>query len=222
MKALLALVPVTIFAAASCGQPTAAPVDGDDPSTQSGGGPARTCRPTCNTPADCATPGQPLQDASHYTCAAGRCAWIGCQSEQECQGALMSHKVTCAEVSGAEVQSCVTTCQAAADCAVPGVPMADAQHFTCAAGKCQWRGCLGTADCTAALGNNRVVCDQVAGSPIAACLATCTKAADCAAPGSKLNDATHFACKAGRCEWQGCKSSAECAADLHHSNVICE
>jgi hypothetical protein len=222
MKALLALVPVTIFALASCGSNGAnPPTSSGDPTTTEGNGPIKTCRVTCNTAADCAGQG-PLQDASHYTCEAKRCEWRGCQSDTECTSATMSDKVACAPVPGEDVSTCVPTCQTAADCAIPGNPLGDAAHFACNSGKCEWAGCTSTSDCTTALQSDRFACEKPEGALVPTCVPTCDTSADCAVPGSKLNDAGHFACKAHRCEWLGCKSTAECSADLHLSNVVCE
>ena len=222
MKALLALVPMTLFALASCGtSDSQSPPPGDE-TTAGNGGPRKTCRPTCNTAADCATPNRPLQDASHFACTNHRCEWLGCQSPAECTSALMTSKVTCAAAPGDDVSTCVPTCQTAADCGAQGNPLGDAGHFACNAGKCQWLGCKSTAECSSALHTNRVACEKLQGATLPTCVPTCTKAADCAIPGSKLNDADHFTCKAGRCEWLGCRSTAECTADLHASNVICE
>ncbi|MFT3775562.1 MAG: hypothetical protein QM820_60210 [Minicystis sp.] len=222
MKALLALVPVTIFALANCGTGDTSPPSSEGDETTSGNGPARTCRPTCNTAADCATPNQPLQDAGHYACNQNRCEWLGCQSAAECTGALMTNKVTCTAVPGADVSTCMPTCTKATDCAVPGSALSDQNHFTCNAGVCEWLGCKSNAECSSALQSNRVVCEKPAGATAATCMPTCTKAADCAIPGAKLTDANHYACVANRCKWQGCKTTAECSADLHRSNVICE
>lgn len=223
MKALLALVPVTIFALASCGSDGANPPSSTgDTTINAGSGPIKTCRPTCTAAKDCASPGQPLQDASHYACTSNRCEWRGCQSDNECASAVMSNKVACSAVPGADVKTCVPTCQTNADCAVQGNPLGDAGHWACNSGKCEWAGCTSTTDCQAALQTNKVVCEQPSGAPVPTCVPTCNTKADCAVPGSTLNDASHFVCKANRCVWTGCKSTAECAADLQVSHVVCE
>lgn len=224
MKALLALVPVTIFALASCGSDgsgSPSPTGGSDVPA-SGSGPAKTCRPTCTQASDCATSGQPMQDAAHYTCNAGRCEWRGCQSTSECASATHTTKVTCVADQGSPVPTCIPTCQSAADCAVPGSPLSDASHMACNAGKCVWLGCKSTNDCATSLHSSRFVCDKPAGATTPVCMPTCQKAADCTVPGSKLNDASHYACNAGKCEWLGCKSTTECASDLHTAKVVCE
>jgi len=232
MKALLALVPLTIFALASCGSESTGPSAGVGPglhpapsATASGSeplGPAKTCKPTCSTAADCATPGEPLLDTAHHACQAGRCQWLGCQSDAECTSALGTNKVACREEPGAPMKSCVPTCNAAADCAVPGSAMTDAAHFSCNEGTCAWRGCASNSECTSSLMSGRFVCERAAGAEIPSCQPTCNTAADCAVPGSAMTSANHFACVDKRCRWLGCKSTAECANELRVSNVVCE
>jgi hypothetical protein len=116
----------------------------------------------------------------------------------------------------------VATCAAAADCAIPGSGLTNNEHFACTAGTCTWTGCKSDGECQTALQSSNYVCEKPPGATTAACLPTCQTPADCAIPGTKLNDAQHFACKANRCEWLGCTSTAECAAELHTSNVVCE
>ena len=223
MKAWFCLVPFTLFALAHCGSEDPAPgAGGKDTTTQAGSGPPRSCRPTCTTAADCGTPGQPLQDSSHFACEAGRCEWLGCLSASECSSILQTPDVTCAAAPGDPVPVCVDTCQTAADCAVSGSTLSDAAHFACTGGKCQWTGCKSTTECQAALGSNRYACEKPAGANTPMCVPTCQTAADCAIPGSPLNDQSHYACKANRCEWLGCKSTAECKSALSVSKVVCE
>ena len=227
MKALLALVPVTIFALASCGtnetqsgSPT--PSYGGD-MTESGSGPAKSCQSTCTKASDCAIPGEPLQDAAHYACTSGKCVWQGCASTAECSTALSVSNVTCTKPAGAPVSTCVETCNAAADCAVAGSPLSDASHFACTAGTCVWQGCKSTSDCATALHSSKYVCGKPTGSSISTCLPTCTAAADCAIPGTgSLNDASHYACKSGQCQWLGCKSTSDCTTNLHSSAYVCQ
>jgi hypothetical protein len=115
------------------------------------------------------------------------------------------------------------TCTTPADCAVQGASLSDAGHFACNAGTCEWRGCKSTSECAAALHSTKYTCEQPEGADVPTCLPTCRVAADCAVPGSgTLNDASHFACNAGRCEWRGCKSTSECASNLHSANYVCE
>src|SRR5690348_13443328 len=54
-----------------------------------------------------------------------------------------------------------------------------------------------------------------------ACNLVCTTAQDCGGDTAGLEDANHFQCNAGRCQWQGCKSNAECTAAYQSDHVIC-
>lgn len=225
MKALFCLVPLTLFALASCGNDEAQPgppLPSGDTTTTLGNGRAKACRATCAVAADCASGTSGLEDASHFACNAGRCEWLGCASASECVTALSSPKVTCAEAPGEKVPICVATCQTASDCAVSGSALGDAGHFACDAGHCRWTGCKSTSECTAALGNSKTICEKPRGGETPLCLPTCQTPADCAVPGSPLNDAGHFACNAGRCEWLGCRNDNECAAALRSTKVVCE
>jgi hypothetical protein len=57
---------------------------------------------------------------------------------------------------------------------------------------------------------------------VASCHPTCQTAADCGAPGDPLYDSSHFACQAGLCQWQGCRSAAECSTAAHGGHFVCQ
>jgi hypothetical protein len=229
MKALLALVPITVFAAASCGTGvmTVSPPDPSDsgsvatPTT----GHVATCVATCTAAADCGTPGDPLYDPSHFTCAAGQCVWQGCKAASECSAEAHGGSFVCQAMDGSPVPACALACHAPADCVASGNtnPLDDASHFACTKGACEWLGCTSTADCTAGTGTNQVACVAPPGSSTKTCVPTCAKASDCASSqGGPLTDASHYACKGGTCEWLGCKSTAECTQVLMSIKYVCE
>lgn len=234
MKALIALVLVTIFALASCGsretKTSAAAVDGGVVSLTSNAVTA-SCRPTCTSTADCGAPGDPLYDPSHFACHAGVCQWLGCRAASECSAEAHGGNFVCQRAPGAPAPSCVPACQRASDCVPPGKisALADASHFACTAGACVWLGCTSTADCTAALHTAKVACEKPPAGPGAgaalapSCVPTCTTTSDCAVPAQgALGDPSHYACQAGRCQWLGCKSTAECVQALQSSKYVCE
>ena len=124
-------------------------------------------------------------------------------------------------VSGAQrPPACILACTTAQDCSSGAAGLEDANHFQCTAGRCQWQGCKSNAECTTAFQSDKVICAQEGGSPVAACIPTCTSAADCAGT-TASDDASHYACTAGRCEWLGCKSSAECNAAFQSDKFVC-
>jgi hypothetical protein len=226
MKALLALVPITVFAAASCATGKTSPdpgVNGGDPSPSSGR--VATCTATCGSAADCGTPGDPLYDSSHFACTAGQCIWQGCRSAAECSAEAHGGNFVCQATASSPVPSCNPACQKAADCVPPGDTnvLDDASHYACTQGSCEWLGCKSTAECSSALHTNKVSCEQPAGAPGNTCVPTCTSAGDCgSSQAGPLNDASHYTCKANRCQWLGCKSTAECAQVLQSSRYVCE
>lgn len=184
-------------------------------------GSPRTCQTACKTAQDCAIPKNPLGDQNHYACTQGLCQWKGCTSTAECQAAAKTDKVVCEKAPGAPISDCVPTCTAGADCGNSQIPLSGPDHFTCTANRCQWKGCASTAECRTALKNDKLVCEKAAGAPFADCEPVCTTAADCAAPGEAMTDASHFACTAGRCQWLGCKSDDECRAALRGAKYVC-
>jgi hypothetical protein len=115
--------------------------------------------------------------------------------------------------------ACNLVCATAQDCA-GGSGLQDASHFQCTSGRCQWQGCKSKAECTAASQNENYICAKEGGAPVPACIHTCTAAADCAGQGAS-DDASHYQCTGGRCQWLGCKSNAECKATFQSDKLIC-
>jgi hypothetical protein len=228
MKSLRVFMSLTMLVMAACstGEPkgvTPAPTAVADV-TEADGHVAQ-CHPACSVPSDCAVPGSAMDDASHFACTAGTCVWQGCRSDVECNTDAPSGtpRLVCRTGPGSPVPTCVPGCSAPADCATTaGNALTDASHFACEAGACVWQGCASTAECASALHIQKVVCEEPAGAPAPMCEPTCTTAADCASPGQPLEDASHFACNAGRCAWLGCRSTADCTSALHTSHLVCE
>jgi len=225
MRAVLALLPFTVFALASCDTKTSS-APGDLGNMTTSNGPPPTCQPTCSAAADCGTPGDPLYDPSHFACQAGRCQWLGCKAASECSSEAHGGTFLCKMATGATVPSCIPSCQSPADCVPPGNTnvLDNAGHFACNSGVCQWLGCASTAECSTALKTSKISCETPTGAPARTCVPTCTTTSDCAGTngGGALDDASHYTCSAGRCQWHGCKSTAECKQVSGSSNFICE
>ncbi len=226
MRAVLAMVPVTLFAMASCGtgdsRPSSAAGTGGD--TVESGAHTPACLPTCATVADCGTPGDPLYDPSHFACRSGLCQWLGCKAASECSAEAHGGSFLCQAPPGGP-PACVPACQRPADCVPPGntAVIDNASHFVCNAGACVWLGCQSTAECVATVNTTKVSCEQPPGAPGRTCVPTCTTASDCGSPqGGPLGDSSHYACVAQRCQWLGCKSSAECTQALQSSHYVCQ
>jgi len=228
MKARFGLAPAMVFALAGCAshetKTSAALIDAGEISVTSSGATA-TCRPSCATVSDCGVPGDPLYGPSHFACQAGLCQWLGCKAASECTAEAHGGNFLCRKAPGAPAPSCVPACQRAADCVPPGNAnsLDDASHFACTAGACVWRGCASTADCSTALHTAKVACETPPGAPAPTCVPTCRAASDCVVAGEgALGDLSHYACQAGRCQWLGCKSTAECVQALQSSKYVCE
>jgi hypothetical protein len=181
-----------------------------------------SCRETCTTPADCATPNVALYDASHYACDAGRCRWLGCQSNGECTSVYQKQNYACGAVQGLTVPSCYETCNAPSDCATPSVVLFDASHYACNANRCEWLGCKSNAECTSVYQKQNYACGAVAGIAVPSCYETCSAPSDCATPSVPIYSASHYACTQNRCEWLGCASSSECTSTFQKQNYVCE
>ncbi len=226
MRALLELVPVALFAMASCGRGDAgagaAPGAGESSFASNARTP--TCVATCSVAADCGTPGDPLYDPSHFACQAGRCQWLGCKAASECSAEAHGGNFLCQATAGGP-PACVPACQRPADCVRPGDTLAidDASHFACNAGACEWLGCKTTAECVTAVNTTKVACEKPAGAPASTCVPTCATASDCGSPsGGVLANSGHYACVAQRCQWLGCRSTTECTQALQSSHYVCQ
>ena len=147
-------------------------------------------------------------------------AFVGCKSSPE--SATADGGGDQRAVSGSQrPPTCNLVCTTAQDCGGGPAGLEDASHFQCSAGRCQWQGCKSNAECTTAYNNNNnVICAKEGNAPVATCIPTCTAAADCAGQ-TASDDASHYACTAGRCQWLGCKSNAECNTAFQSDKLVC-
>ena len=84
-------------------------------------------------------------------------------------------------------------------------------------------GMRAAAECSQAVHTSKVSCEEPHGAPAPTCVPTCTTASDCVIPGSgKLGDVHHYACRAGRCQWLGCRSTQECRTAMSSNSYVCE
>ncbi|MEP7124018.1 MAG: hypothetical protein ABJE95_24035 [Byssovorax sp.] len=54
------------------------------------------------------------------------------------------------------------------------------------------------------------------------CYPTCATVADCATPGSILQDLDNWACTGGKCEYTGCTSTKECTDAYQKPGYVCD
>src|SRR5262249_20152436 len=108
--------------------------------------PFNGCVKTCKGPADCVG-ALPIADEDNFDCTAGHCEYKGCNSDAECKDTYKSPNYVCAALPGLPYKDCVKTCSAVADCTV-NLPIADDDNFACDAGRCIYKGCNSTKECT--------------------------------------------------------------------------
>lgn len=116
-----------------------------------------TCYPACDDVGQCVL-ATPIYDADNWECSAGRCAWLGCTDDAECQATYQNPSYACVEIGG-PTPTCLATCDVADDCIQPS-PLYDGENWTCDAGVCRWIGCLDDGECQDALMNPDVVCSE--------------------------------------------------------------
>jgi hypothetical protein len=194
--------------------------------TGAGGNPPEPvpfCGYSCSSPSECTSPDAPqIVDASHYSCATGICEYTGCKTTAECVAAYGADYI-CASENGVPHKFCQTGCSAPADCVTAGAPVVmNASHWACNAGVCDYTGCKNDSECVAAYGA-QYGCGTYPGFDSKFCQMTCDAPADCVSPDAGVyNDASHYECKAGFCWYTGCKSDAECKAELNNPNFVCQ
>lgn len=169
------------------------------------------CAAGCGSVADCVAPNPPAGfDTDNFACVQGACHYTGCAGNSDC-ALVNTVKGTglCKQFDAMKL--CVGTCSTPADCAAQsGVAAFDADNYTCQEGTCVYLGCNSTAECTSSYASPAYACNTTLKYPI--CMLKCSSVADCATPSSPAYDADNYTCKAGYCEYTGCKSDAECTA----------
>jgi hypothetical protein len=201
-------------------------VDAGPPAPDAAVPPIAFCRIGCAAPADCATAGVALYDASHYACEAGLCRWTGCRADDECRAVFMRADYACRDVGG--LAQCVQTCATATDCG-SGTAAFDGDNYECRGGVCTYTGCRDDVECAATFSSSRYVCRRASlpdtGLPIPTaernCVLGCASASDCA-QASGAFDADNYTCSAeGACVYAGCRDDAECCASFMADRYVC-
>ncbi len=147
-------------------------------------------------------------------------AFVGCKSSPGTNPSAADGGDSQNMASGAQhPPACTIVCATAQDCSA-GAGLDDASHYQCIAGRCSWLGCKSKADCTANLQSENFVCVKEGGATVPGCVPTCASAADCAGQ-SPSDDASHYQCNGGRCQWQGCKSDTECNSAFQTTKLVC-
>jgi hypothetical protein len=174
-----------------------------------------TCATPCEVPDDCTT-GSLLTDADNWECTGGRCAYLGCSSDAECQQTFGNPDFVCSQAG--PLPTCQSTCAAPIDCAT-ATPLTDEDNWDCQANACVYRGCVSDLECQDALQAANYVCADLGG--VATCVQTCSAPFDCLTP-TPLYDLDNWTCEDDRCVWIGCLSDLECQESLMSPTSVCE
>lgn len=205
MRALLAAC-MSISLLASCSSGTAAPVEpGDDAAT----GDALVDGAGAEVASDGGASGDGSTDASAPDAAP--------DAKPDAKPDVASDT---ADAGGKTIAFCSIACVTNADCATAGVPIYAADHYTCDAGACAWKGCASDQECSDTFHDPQYACRDLPGA-VKSCQKTCTKPADCVVA-SPVYSADNWSCVSSTCRWDGCIDDAECKSAFGGSYVCRE
>lgn len=183
-----------------------------------GGSERPFCRRRCSTPVDCVAPGAvPAFDTDNYACVDGVCDYLGCRNDAECVATYSDVSVCRPAMNG--VPKCVTSCTVDADCSTQQTTSGafDADNYVCREHQCVYLGCLSDDECETSYPEQRMACHPAGGNAFPYCSGTgCSTASDCAVEqiSNGLYGADNYECRAGFCEWLGCRAESECEASI--------
>lgn len=173
-----------------------------------------TCVRSCDSVADCSE-ATTLANEDNWSCD-GTCQYLGCVDDAECQEAIGPLYVC--DTSAAGVPTCAATCAAVADCVTANSAAFDEDNWTCAAGRCEYLGCVDDEECFMTFFSPSYAC--VAAGATKQCQPTCATPEDCATDTTTTN-ADNWACSGGVCEYLGCNNDTECVSALMDNGAIC-
>jgi hypothetical protein len=179
------------------------------------------CHTPCTTSNDCAA-GTGANDASHWTCDQGNCAYLGCKSDAECE--VIQPGSACLAHDGVSVPYCERTCSTPSDCAYPnGNPLFDVDHYQCTNSRCIQLGCNSDAECNWGNPKATYACRAPANGGEKGCNQVCSSPVDCiVSADTPAYDTDNYACEDGVCSYLGCHSDAECQATFtSEPNIVC-
>ncbi|MDX9723587.1 MAG: hypothetical protein RBU37_22765 [Myxococcota bacterium] len=169
-----------------------------------------SCALSCVLAADCvsAFSATAITDDDNYACDQGRCTWLGCLNDGECDALFGAGTRHCVAFED-EPASCIPPCEEASDCVSDsGTAMRDADNFACEAGACRYLGCLSDEECEQSLSAD-FACVTAPGQNVRSCLPRCESDRDCALGNTGwIQDR----CLGGVCVRAGCQDDASCQA----------
>ena len=178
------------------------------------------CQYVCTTASDCVQAGaNAITDADNYKCEDGKCVYLGCLSDAECDeiyGAVTAAngKVYRCNKNGAYgYPECTPTCSTAADCDLYGQGSTgyayDLDNYKCESGLCVFTGCNSDAECEATMSSSDYKClpQEYTGKTLKICNLPCKSAADCA---NSVYPEEFYECRNSLCIAKSCESDEWC------------
>ena len=190
--------------------------DDDKPSENT----EKYCILGCKKAADCIT-GTPtaISDADNYKCDDGRCVYLGCLSDAECDevyGAVTQatgRVYRCNKNGAYGYPECTPTCSTAEDCDLYGQGSTqyayDLDNYKCESGLCVFTGCNSDTECENTMSSSDYKClpQEYVGKTVKICTLSCKSAADCA---NSAYPADFYECRNSQCVTKNCESDEWC------------
>lgn len=174
------------------------------------------CQYACTTASDCVTVGtNAVYDEDNFKCENGRCIYLGCLSDAECDevyGAVTEatgRVYRCNKNGAYGYPECTPTCSNAADCNLYGEGSTqyayDLDNNKCENGYCVFTGCLSDAECEATTYSDLYKClpQEYSGKTLKICTVACQSDGDC-------SDSGLYECKNSQCVAKSCESDEWC------------
>lgn len=199
--------------------------DSDEPQQNEEPAAEKFCQQACETASDCVqVSSNAVYDDDNYKCENGKCIYLGCLSDDECDevyGAVTqaTGKVYRCNKNGAYgYPECTPTCSSASDCDLYGQGTSeyayDSDNYKCESGLCVYTGCLSDAECKASTYSDLYKCieQDYFGKTLKICTVACQTADDCPEPGL-------YECRNSRCVTKSCESDEWCRE--YNENYSC-
>ena len=181
---------------------------------------AKYCVMGCSTASDCVPAGaNAITDADNYKCEDGKCVYLGCLSDDECDeiyGAVTAatgRVYRCNKNGAYGYPECTPVCSNAADCNLYGDGSTqyayDLDNYKCESGFCVFTGCNSDAECetTTMSGDYKCQPQEYEGKTLKICALSCKSAADCA---NSVYPEEFYECRNSQCVTKNCESDEWC------------
>ena len=192
------------------------PQQNDEPAAE------KFCQYACETDSDCVLAGSnAITDADNYNCDNGRCVYLGCLSDAECDEiyevvtAATGRVYRCNKNGAYGYPECTPVCSEDADCDLYGQGSStqyayDFDNYKCESGLCVYTGCLSDAECETTTYSSDYKClpQEYDGKTLKICTISCSTAADCS---NSAYPEKFYECRNSQCVAKSCENDEWCA-----------